>query len=354
MNILYDGFVYNSSLKGGGISRYFNNIIRMLPQEVTPHLPRHPNLKPLTYQPFRPVRLSQWFQQRRFQAKIAQSHPTLVHPTYYSTLSYTDLKTCPYPVVLTIWDMIHERFIQHKASDRSQIQEKHQAIQAAQRILCISENTKRDLLELYPIPEERICVTYLASEIDHRHSHGPEPVPERPYFLHVGARYRSYKNFDTLLQALVPVVAKYPDVLLVLVGPPLDDSEKSQIAGLKLTDHITHYGYAPDAHLAKLYRCSLALVYPSLYEGFGIPPLEAMACGTVVVASNCSSIPEVVGKAGLLFDPTSPDELTTQLCHLVAHPAQREAWIAQGHEQASLFSWEKTTAKTLAVYRAVV
>jgi glycosyltransferase involved in cell wall biosynthesis len=248
--------------------------------------------------------------------------------------------------------MIHELFANEIDPKGQQAEKKRKAILAAQAVICISENTKKDLLERYSLPEEKVKVTYLASEIDASFSHGSEPVPSRPYYLYVGGRYE-YKNFDGLLAAFAKALSVRPDIALCVVGSPFYETEEKLIAELGLTGHIEHYGYASDTHLAKLYRCSVAFVYPSLYEGFGIPPLEAMSCGTAVVASNCSSIPEVVGDAGILFDPKSTGDLADILLSLLDSPKERDRLIAKGYQRAQAFSWDKTVAQTLDVYRSV-
>jgi len=148
-------------------------------------------------------------------------------------------------------------------------------------------------------------------------------------------------------------VSIQPDLALCVVGLPLNRTEKKLIAQLKLTNYIEHYSYANDYHLAKLYRCSIALVYPSLYEGFGIPPLEAMSCGTVTVASDCSSIPEVVGDAGILFNPQATLDLADILLSLLDNSLERARLIAKGHQRAKMFSWDKTVEQTLDIYRSV-
>ena len=148
-------------------------------------------------------------------------------------------------------------------------------------------------------------------------------MPERPYFLYVGLRYR-YKNFGGLLASFARARSSLGGAALCVVGAPFSDGENKLIAELGLADAVEHYGHVSDAHLAKLYRCCVAFVYPSLYEGFGIPPLEAMSCGAPVVASNRSSLPEVVGDAGLLFDPARPDELTNILRRGGARAADRK------------------------------
>jgi glycosyltransferase involved in cell wall biosynthesis len=108
--------------------------------------------------------------------------------------------------------------------------------------------------------------------------------------------------------------------------------------------------YVSDRHLAKLYRCSMAFIYPSLYEGFGIPALEAMSCGTPVIASNTSSIPEVVGDAGILFNPESSDDLADILMSVLDNPLERDRLIARGLKRSAMFSWDRTVAQTLDVY----
>ena len=137
------------------------------------------------------------------------------------------------------------------------------------------------------------------------------------------------------------------------MGPPFDETEKQALAELKLTDRIEHYGQVSDSHLAKLYHCSIALVYPSHYEGFGIPPIEAMSCGTAVIASNASCIPEVVGDAGLLFNPSSTDELVDIMLLLVDKPNERDRLVKMGCQRAQAFSWDKTAASTVDIYRSL-
>jgi glycosyltransferase involved in cell wall biosynthesis len=170
-------------------------------------------------------------------------------------------------------------------------------------------------------------------------SYGEESVPENAYYLYVGTR-SGYKNFRRLLYAFAKVVSCYPEVNLCVVGSPLKDKERQLMSELKLINDVIHYSFPSDNYLAKLYRHSIALVYPSLYEGFGIPPLEAMACGTVAIASNSSSLPEVLGNAGILFDPESTEQLADIMLSLINSPIERDSWIAKGKKQAELFSWE--------------
>src|SRR5262249_25004462 len=152
--------------------------------------------------------------------------------------------------------------------------------------------------------------------------------------------------FSGLLKAFAKVFDANSEVRLAVVGAKFSAAEERYINELKLTGKIINYGYASDNHLAKLYRHSLAFVYPSLYEGFGIPPLEAMACGGLVVAANQASIPEVVGDAAILFDPDAKDQLPSILEQISKGFAQREEFIAKGFDRVKLFSWEKTASQT--------
>ena len=361
MRVLYDGCIYLMQA-AGGVNRYFANLIARLPADVTPYMttcetrninyPTHPNLKVYNYRRFRPAGVSYRLEKLFFDYVGASRRYDLAHPTYYTLLTRRAVAEYRCPVVITVWDMIHELFPAELDPNGTNIEAKRKAILAAQAVICISENTKRDLLERYPIPEERVSVTHLASEIDASMSHGPEPVPSEAFFLYVGLRY-GYKNFGGLLSAFAKARSSGLAAALCVVGAPFSDEEQKQIASLGVIEAIEHYKLVSDAHLAKLYRSSLAFVYPSFYEGFGIPPLEAMACGTPVIASNRSSIPEVVGDAGLLFDPESSEDLADILIMIANDPSQRERLIARGSERVKAFSWDKTVAKTLEIYRAV-
>ena len=361
MKILYDGIIYNTQ-PTGGINRYFANLIDGLPDDITPSLttydvpsvtwPQSPKLQIHQYKNFRPRRVSNKVEQLYFDRVANPKNYDIFHPTYYAPLVQRDWNSYGCPIVITVYDMIHELFADEMDATGKFGQEKRQAVEAAQAILCISEHTKGDLIKYYDVPESKITVTYLAADLNADLSHGDEAVPAWPYFLYLGTR-TSYKNFVGLIEALSLVLNMRSDFALCVVGSPFTEEERKLIEEYDLSDNIEHVGYADDNYLAKLYRCSLAFVYPSLYEGFGIPPLEAMQCGTVVVAAKVSSVPEVVGDGGILFDPRAKGELADILLALLDGTIAREPIIARGHERAKLFSWEKTVAQTVEVYRAL-
>ena len=363
MKILYDGSIYSIQVTGG-INRYFANVINRLPDDFIPSLivekypefncPTHPNLKLFRwYKRFRPERFRVLTEKLYANAINKFNNFDLAHPTYYSLVTRQSLDYYQCPIVITVHDMILELFPERVPHISSDISIKKEAIKSAQAIICVSESTKNDLINIYNISEDKISVIYHATGISLSLSYGSEIVPEAPYYLYIGSRSK-YKNFDPLLLAFAKTISTQSALILCVIGAPFNDEEAKRIAELKLGEHLENYGYVSDSHLAKLYRHSIALVYPSLYEGFGIPPLEAMSCKTAVIAANSSSIPEVVNDAGLLFNPESVDELAEKLIFLLNHPLERENLITKGYARSKLFSWEKTVTETIDVYRSIV
>jgi len=362
MRVLYDGFIY-AAQASGGINRYFANIIKHLPPDFVPILttkknrtlnyPEHPALKIYKFPVFRPGRISVPLGKFYFRAVDKFARPDVIHPTYYSKLTGEKISFRRCPLVITVHDMIHEIFSDTMDPYGVIAREKKEAILGSDVVICVSESTKADLLNIINIPSERITVIHHASEIDAAISYGDEAVPDQPYFLYVGSRAH-YKNFDGLCRALATIIESRPDIMLCVVGSPFNSKELKLIGELGLSSVIENYGEVTDGQLAKLYRGSVAFVYPSLYEGFGIPPLEAMACGTAVIAANCSSIPEVVGDAAVLFEPSETDGLTEALFFVLNHPAKRSLFISKGYERAKNFSWKKTATQTVQVYRSLL
>ena len=370
MKILYDGHVYRMQ-PVGGISRYLANIVNGLPEDWTPvitvgnakqseysqlRFPAHPNLVlkrfPAPY--LRPKQLLDWASKRYFARIESKGGFSLIHSVHHGSLAL-DLQTKRLaPFVLTIHDMIPEIFSRELDPKGTNAKVKRNAVESADAVICVSENTRRDLLERIPVPEERVFVTPLASRLSREMSLGDEPVPERPYFLFVGARQAKYKNFARLLQAFARAAEKWTDLELCVVGSNFAPAERQLISELRIEGRVRNAGPISDPHLAKLYRCSRALVYPSLHEGFGIPPLEALACGSLAIVANTSSLIEVTGKAAVMIDPHSIDSLVDGLLRVCSLDRdQRQAWIAQGMTWASRFKWSKTASDTVEIYKTV-
>lgn len=227
------------------------------------------------------------------------------------------------------------------------------------RILTVSEWSKRDISRQLGIPGEKIAVVYNWLEehfgpvsdqavADVRAKYG---LPERFIFA-LGSHYR-YKNPEGLIQAFSAIAPKHPDVKLVLkIGRPkrLD----ALVRQLGLQNRVQYQGFVPDHELPALYRAATCFAFPSFYEGFGLPPLEAMLCGTPVVASHASSIPEVTGDAALAFAPKDVAELARQLDRVLSDPDLAESLRQAGYAQAAKFSVQRGIAETLALYDDVL
>lgn len=259
------------------------------------------------------------------------------------------------PVVLTCndiipWTFYKRRSITWKANVRS--------IQQIEHIIAISEYTKHELMVHLGIPEERIRV--IMDGYDSRTFH-PIPDPVLPGYLNTEDRILLYagseeprKNLGVLLQALQDLIKEMPQVKLIKVGSPgIAISRKgflNDVRHLGLEKHVIFTGIITDEELRMLYNIADAFVFPSLCEGFGLPPLEAMACGCPVIASDRSSIPEVVGDAGILIDPEDSKAWRNAMDRVLGDKALMKDMKQKSLQQAAMFSWEKCAQKTHELY----
>jgi glycosyltransferase involved in cell wall biosynthesis len=268
--------------------------------------------------------------------------------------------------VVTIHDCIHLRFpeyLPNRAALGYARASLWMATRTSNRILTVSEASKRDILRFFDVPAEKITVIY--NGIDERFRVQPAEeelhrVCER-YQLHgdfvlYAGNVKPHKNLERLIDAFHLVRQDGLDHLkLVVIG-----DEVSKYAELRravhrynLHKHVRFLGYMPDDTLAVLYRLAAVFVFPSLYEGFGLPPIEAMASGTPVVTSNVSSLPEVAGDGALLVDPRDPAAIADGIRRVLADRELRDALRARGFKRASAFSWEHAAGQIRAIYADV-
>ena len=234
-------------------------------------------------------------------------------------------------------------------------------IKTADKIIAISNRTKKDLINYFNIPAKEIEVIYLAADEKFKLLNKEEINGIRqkynlnfPFILYVGT-LEARKNIPTLIKAFYKLKKKNIEHKLVIAGKKgwkykniFEIMEK-----LNLQNDVIFTGYVPDEDLPALYNVADLFVYPSLYEGFGLPPLEAMACGTPVITSNTSSLPEVVGDAGIMVDPYDVDGLADAMYEVLTDEGLRANMIKKGLERTEMFSWEKCARETLEVYKKV-
>lgn len=207
------------------------------------------------------------------------------------------------------------------------------------KIITVSENTKKDIIKYWHIPENKIKVIYHGKpEID-LNTLPKERIISKPYILYVGSR-ANFKNFDKLVLVFSKIKKKYDDILLVCTGSPFSQKEKDFLNTLTLSDSVLHYA-ATDIQLYTLYNQAVCYVYPSYYEGFGLPLLEAMTCACPVACSYASCFPEIASDAAEYFDPNSENEMYNSLEKIISTPSYQKELKKRGAQNINRFSWEQ-------------
>jgi glycosyltransferase involved in cell wall biosynthesis len=316
--------------------------------------------------------------------------PDLVHETYFSQNGSAP-KACP--VVLTVFDMIPElEAIASQAklgtglTQRLELDStKRAAVQRADHIICISQHTRSDLLTLYQVPEQKVSVVYLGCEAANEQSAAANtPIntssdtksteatsidtstntstkddtsrsrQSRPYLLYVGLR-EGYKNFEQLLRAIAQAPALLAEFeVLAFGGGAFTTAEQQIISTLGFKPTQVRQQAGDDTALNAAYQNAAAFVYPSAYEGFGLPPLEAMARNCPVISSNTSSMPEVIGSAGEYFDPQSIENISQAIEAVVFSEDRTQELIKLGRERVKRFTWQSCAQETRAIYQSVL
>ncbi len=304
----------------------------------------------------------------------------LLHVTYNAP------PLCPCPTVVTIHDISFEHYPQFFSPRDRLILKTLVPLSArhARRIITVSEHAKREIMACYDIPADKITVTYEAASEQFRPITDPVAlqvvrakygIPDGPFILALG-NLQPRKNIRRLVEAFARVVNSQQSTVkngqsfqnadhcslstvhcsLIIAGKAQwRESEIFQaVRGRDIENGVIFPGYVDDADLPALYSAATVFVYPSLYEGFGLPPLEAMACGTPVISSNAASLPEVVGDAAFTVNPTDTDGLARALLAVLATPTLQENLRQSGLQRAAQFSWDRCAAMTLAVYLQTV
>ena len=374
-NYIYDDLPLQIILEGklfeeqslGGISRIYHEILprichmneRILFSILTSgrlmqSLPRHPQIvsypsRVPVHRFLRPQTIF-WQLQDYLRAKLqtASFHfgrNTIWHATYFQLPDWWKG-----PKVTSVYDLIHEKHPHffNRGYDNILRERKRRAILAADKVICISESVRSDVIEMYALPRERVIAIPLACGDNFRQMPGEEIPPDfrvdRSFILYVGMRHH-YKNFKTLLSAY----AAWPrrnEIRLLVVGDPWSKEEQKEITAAGLESNIVCRSGIKDEELCALYNQALAFVYPSLSEGFGIPLLEAMACGCQIVASRIPTTMEIARDVPYFFDPLNKDELIAAL---------EAAWFSEKMKSRrddilANYSWDRNARETLKIY----
>ncbi len=383
IRVLYDSLSFDWE-RVGGVTRYFTKLWQNLPQGVefdiaavttiSNYLQQPPfNIPPGTdnFKKFLPsfnfkgklflfdslcklglLHSAKETNRRCFAQKLKEGKYDIIHLT--GAHSFGDVWR-PYighkPIVLTVYDLIPDIVYGNKKIRRW----REDALKSVTKIIAISNHTKDDIISQYGIPKDRISVIHLGAEtgIDQK---SVSELENKRYLLFVGKR-DGYKNFSFMIKALAPIFAKDPSLSLVCTGSGFSEAEMRLLSECKMKERASARIYDED-ELRWLFANAQVFIYPSIYEGFGIPILDAFSLGCPVLLANASCFPEVGGDAALYFDPQDADAFREQLMRVIGIDAEtkrmRADLIARGKERAKMFSWQKCAAETAEIYRHLV
>ncbi|MDR0681006.1 MAG: glycosyltransferase family 4 protein [Dysgonamonadaceae bacterium] len=381
MKILYDHQIFTIQ-NFGGISRYFSQIVSNLPDHVSTDIsirysnneylnklnkisPLETFIDPLEKfafgTTFRGKKKIFNFMEKKFPNKyqnyesknkeisiayLKKQDFDIFHPTYYDDyfLEYIGNK----PFVLTIHDMIHELYPEMINDTLLSIRKTHLAKKAA-HIIAISENTKKDIIDILDVPEEKISIVYHASSL----IEGKRTVNLPPnYFLYVGER-KNYKNFFFFALSIEQILKNQKDIYVVCTGRPFDTNEIQFLTELNIRDNFISV-FVKDEEMFNVYNQAIAFVFPSYYEGFGIPILEAFESSCPIILSDTSCFPEIAQDCALYFSPKNIKQLRQCLEKIIDDSSLKASLINKGKIRFRDFSWPDAANKTLDVYKRVL
>ena len=360
MKILYDHQIF-SWQKFGGISRYFVELITHLPKDINIHnstiFSDNVYLKQLNNAILSGLPVPNFKGKNHLEGYINKASSLLaielnkydiLHPTYYNPYFINKIKR---PYVITVYDMIHEKLNNMFHSDDLTIRNKRETIINATKVIAISQNTKEDLIELYGMQEDKIEVVHLGHSVNKSQTDPVKGLPDN-YILFVGQR-GGYKNFSRFVKAYAIIQKKNQGIKLVCTGNSFNAEEQQIIQSLNIENDVLHY-FVTDTQLTYLYQHALCFVYPSLYEGFGIPILEAFASQCPIALSNTSCFPEIACDGGYYFNPYEIDDIADVLGKVLSDEQLRKDLITKGNNVLKHYSWDKMAKETAAIYKNII
>lgn len=361
MKVLYDYQIFQMQ-NFGGISRYFSELIRSSSRLniYTPvlstlvssndYLQNNPGAKNIfklhRSHHGKAYRFTNQFNKYHSQFAIKYKNYDVLHPTFYETYFLSNLKK---PFVITVYDLINERYPEYFQKNEEVIAKKRELMNKATRIIAISENTKNDIVDFYKISENKIDVTYLAESLSSIESKPILNLPSR-YILFVGNR-GGYKNFQKFYEASKPLLKKDKTLNVVCAGGGAFNREEiSRFQSDGLENQMGYKFFDSNEELKFLYGQALCFVFPSLYEGFGIPVLESFASRCVACLSHSSSLREIGGDAAIYFDPQSIDDMGKSIQKAI-ELGKNNIYTERALLELKKFNWDSTCRETLKVYQ---
>ena len=359
IKVLFDHQIFSLQVYGG-ISRYFANIIKSLQKQdeisaisgfiysrnYYQSAPNH-GVTGLLFRLITRKKTDLYQKNAKFcKYLLKRNNFDIFHATYFDPYCLKYLKK---PLVITIHDMIYERFPHFFSPDDPTPQQKRKLAQAADLIIAISETTKKDIIKYLGIEENRIRVIPHGIDIDKPKYEIVDNLPER-YILFVGSR-GGYKNFQFLTEAFKKIAEADKTLHLVVAGGGAFTAEEIQFLSTHQILDKTFHLSATDDQLNTLYKNAICFVFPSLYEGFGIPILEAFKNDCPILLSNCSCFPEIAGDAALYFEADSISSLISKIQLLIEDKAFREKLVHDGQVKLKSYTLEKCMTATINVYK---
>lgn len=383
IRVLYDHQAFTKQIYGG-VSRCFVELYKHIPQGVHAQIAvkESDNVYIRDLQEVQPAndRYNKFLCKRDFKGKriIHQLYDKLTHSGYYPNYNenysiellkkgdfdvfhptYFDDYFLPYlkdtPFVLTIHDMIPELYPQYFSKDDKQIVMKRKLVPLANAIITVSETTKRDVIRILDVPENKVHVVYHGCSFPKQGKDCLSINNGKPYILYVGER-GYYKNFNLFTKYIYPFLESHPDISVICTGAPFKREETLQLLKEGLSNRFHHFWVSTDEEFFSLYHQALCFVYTSEYEGFGIPILEAYQADCPVLLNNASCFPEIAGDAAIYFEMDSnSSDIVDKLEYIYSlNLTERDSFIKKQRKRLALYSWGKSAIQLVDVYKSIL
>ncbi len=361
MRVLFDHQAFTLQVYGG-ISRYFAELIKNAPPdlEIKTQVPYSNNFYLKELQP----ETKPFFAEKNFKGKLPlfrqiNNHKSkktlkkgdfdLLHPGYYAPYFLKHIGKKPF--VLTVHDMTHELYPEAFSKFDKTAQWKQLLMKKANHIIAVSENTKQDILRFSKIEAHKISVIWHGFYNNKKQAQEVKPI-NMPFLLYVGSR-TAYKNFDNFIKAFILLKKEFPTLHLMCTGNAFSEKEKSFFAEKNISESVVQIR-ASDSELSWLYQNAEAFIFPSFYEGFGIPVLEAFANNCPAILSHTAALKEVGGNACAYFSPENIEDIKATIKSVISDEKLRFVMQKKGAKRLKLFSWQKTAIETAKIYREIL